>query len=51
MQIEMHFVGVRDTEGSRTAFVAALAEALEVYMATHFQVDLISPRPPILLFR
>ena len=51
MQIEMHFVGARDTEASRTAFAAALAEALEVYMATHFQVDLISPRPAILLFR
>ncbi len=51
MQIEMYFVGARDTEASRAAFAAALAEALEVYMATHFQVDLISPRPAILLFR
>ncbi len=51
MQIEMHFIGARDTEASRAAFAAALAEALEVYMATHFLVDLLSPRPAILLLR
>ena len=43
IQIEMNFIGVRDTEGSRTAFAGALAQALEVYMPTHFQVDLDLP--------
>ncbi len=51
MQIEMHFVGARDTEASRAAFAAALAEALEVYMAAHFQVNLLSPRPGALAWR
>ncbi len=51
MQIEMHFVGARDTEASRAAFAAALAEALEVYMAAHFQVNLFSPRPGALAWR
>ncbi len=33
----------RDTDGSRTAFAGALVQALEVYMATRFLVDLDLP--------
>ncbi len=43
IQIEMNYIGVRDSEGSRAAFASALAEALEVYMSAHFQVDLDLP--------
>jgi len=36
IQIEAHLNGVRDTEASRTRFAAALAEALQVYLARHY---------------
>ena len=51
IQIEMYLVGARDTEASRAAFSVALAEALEADMATHFSVDLLSPRAGALALR
>ena len=40
IQIEHHREGLRDTQGNREAYAAALAEVLEVYMARHFQLTL-----------
>jgi len=40
VQIEANWTGVRDSEDNREAFAAALAEALEAYLATHFRIDI-----------
>jgi autotransporter-associated beta strand protein len=40
MQIECNFTGVRDSIANRTAFARAVAESLESYFATHYEVSL-----------
>jgi autotransporter-associated beta strand protein len=40
MQIESNYTGVRDSIANRTAFAQAIAESLESYFATHYQVSL-----------
>jgi hypothetical protein len=35
VQVETHFVGVRDTQASREAFASALASVLAEYLALH----------------
>ncbi len=39
IQIEHHFDGVRDTAENRQAYVEKLAEALEVFLMTHYGYD------------
>jgi hypothetical protein len=40
IQIEVHWVGARDSTSSQAAFADALALVLETYLATHFQINL-----------
>lgn len=45
VQIEANYSGVRDSESSRTAFAAATAEVLEIFLPAQWEIDL-SPATP-----
>jgi hypothetical protein len=47
MQLECNYTGVRDSGPNREAFAAALAEALDVYLETHFNIDLPVAAPAV----
>jgi len=40
LQVEVNYAGVRDTATNRTRFAAAMAQAMEVFFASHYRIDL-----------
>ena len=40
LQVEVNYAGLRDTAANRTRFAAALAQAMEVFFACHYRIDL-----------
>jgi hypothetical protein len=40
LQVEVNYAGVRDSDTNRTKFAAALAQAMEVFFASHYRIDL-----------
>lgn len=45
VQMELHRVGIRDTDANRRAFARALAVALEAYMTAHYGFFVRAPAP------